>query len=126
MSDSEIEDWEKKIKEGGTGFYATVEDRNEFNRLREIDMTRLSKDPFLPGFSMEHQMPDYTIYQSYIDREIEKKVDEDSKKYTKKNGVAPTMEEIEKLMAKHVWPRNTSSSGNPLRRATGSGRPLPP
>ena len=96
-----LKTWEKKIKEGGTGFYATVEDRNEFNRLREIDMTRLSKDPFLPGFSMEHQMPDYTIYQSYIDREIEKKVDEDSKKYTKKNGVEPTMEEIEKLMAKH-------------------------
>lgn len=93
--------WEKKLQMGGTGFYAVEEDREKFDEERRKDMLKLSIDPFLPGFSMAHQMPDYTIYNAYIDREVEKKVDEETKKLQKKNGVAPTAEEIEKLITKH-------------------------
>lgn len=93
--------WEKKLQMGGTGFYAVEEDREKFDEERRKDMLKLSIDPYLPGFSMAHQMPDYTIYNDYIDREVEKKVDEETKKLQKKNGVAPTAEEIEKLITKH-------------------------
>lgn len=93
--------WEKKLQMGGTGFYAVEEDREKFDEERRKDMLKLSIDPFLPGFSMAHQMPDYTIYNDYIDREVAKKVEEDSKKFQKKNGVAPTMEELDKMMVKH-------------------------
>lgn len=93
--------WEKKLQMGGTGFYAVEEDREKFDEERRKDMLKLSIDPYLPNFSMAHQMPDYTIYNAYIDREVEKKVDEETKKLQKKNGVAPTAEEIEKLITKH-------------------------
>lgn len=93
--------WEKKLRMGGTGFYATEEDRDKFDEARRKDMMQLCIDPFLPDFSMVHQMPDYTIYNAYIDREVEKKVEEESKKYQKKNSVAPTAEETEKMITKH-------------------------
>lgn len=93
--------WEKKLQMGGTGFYAIEEDREKFDEERRKDMLKLNIDPYLPDFSMAHQMPDYTIYNAYIDCEVEKKVDEETKKFQKKNGVVPTAEEIEKLITKH-------------------------
>lgn len=95
------EDWNVRLHMGGTGFYAIEENREKFSNLRSDDMMQLSKDPFLPRFSMEHQMPDYTIYNAYIDREVAKKVELDSKNIQKKNGIAPTMEELDYLVAKH-------------------------
>lgn len=74
----------RKIRQGGTGFYATIEDKDEFKLKRDEDMNRLLIDPFLPGFSMEHQMPDYNVYNAYIEQEIEKKVDEDIAKIVKR------------------------------------------
>ena len=93
--------WGKKLQMGGTGFYATEEDRDKFDEMRRKDMLLLSIDPYLPGFSMAHQMPDYNIYNDYIEREVEKKVGEEIKKLQKKNGVAPTTEEKEKLVTKN-------------------------
>ena len=93
--------WEEKIRQGGTGFYATIEDKDEFKLKRDEDMNRLLIDPFLPGFSMEHQMPDYNIYNAYIEQEIEKKVDEDIAKIVKKNGIMPSDEETSILSIKH-------------------------
>ena len=93
--------WNKKLKMGGTGFYATEEDREKFDEARRQDMMQLSVDLFLPDFSMVHQMPDYNIYNTYIEREVEKKVDKESKKFQKKNGAAPTPEEIDKMITKH-------------------------
>lgn len=93
--------WEEKIRQGGTGFYATIEDKDEFKLKRDEDMNRLLIDPFLPGFSMEHQMPDYNVYNAYIEQEIEKKVDEDIAKIVKKNGIMPSDEETSILRIKH-------------------------
>lgn len=93
--------WDTRLKMGGTGFYATEEDHEKFNEERRKDMMQLSIDPFLPDFSMVHQMPDYNIYNQYIEREVEKKVNEESKKFQKKNGIAPTAEEVEKMITKH-------------------------
>jgi hypothetical protein len=92
--------WRSKLQMGGTGFYATEEDRDKFDEMRRKDMTQLAMDPFLPGFSMAHQMPDYNIYIPYIEREIEKKVNEESKKLQKKNGTAPTPQEIDAIAVK--------------------------
>lgn len=64
--DSEI------IFKGGTGYYAEEDDMDLFNQLRNEDMTRLERDPLLPGFNMAHQMPDYSLYDEYIKDEISK------------------------------------------------------
>lgn len=93
--------WKNKLRMGGTGFYATEEDRAKFDEERRKDMMQLCEDQYLPGFSMAHQMPDYTIYNAYIDNEIEKKVGEDVKKFKKQNDVEPTTEERDKMAAKH-------------------------
>lgn len=61
-----------KIFRGGTGYYAEENDVGLFNRLREEDLTRLDNDPLLPGFSMAHQMPDYSLYDKYVNSEIAK------------------------------------------------------
>lgn len=61
-----------KIFRGGTGYYAEEDDVDLFNRLREEDLTRLDNDPLLPGFSMAHQMPDYSLYDKYVNSEIAK------------------------------------------------------
>lgn len=92
--------WKKKLQMGGTGFYATEEDREKFDKMRRNDMQQLSTDPYLPEFSMAHQMPDYNIYNTYIEREVEKKVDEETKNLQKK-GVELTEEEKKKLITKH-------------------------
>lgn len=93
--------WDRKIRMGGTGFYATEEDREKFDKMRREDMLQLSIDPYLPGFSMVHQMPDYNIYNTYIDREVTKKVEEDIRKYRKENGIVPDKAEIDKMVVMH-------------------------
>lgn len=62
----------QRVFKGGTGYYAGEEDLVLFNQLREEDMTRLEHDPLLPGFNMAHQMPDYSLYDKYIENEIAK------------------------------------------------------
>ena len=57
---------------GGTGYYAEEENQEIFNRMREDDMMRLENDPLLPNFSMAHQMPDYNLYNKFIEKEIAK------------------------------------------------------
>lgn len=93
--------WDRKIRMGGTGFYATEEDREKFDKMRREDMLQLNIDPYLPGFSMAHQMPDYNIYNTYIDREVTKKVEESIRKYRKKNGIIPDTAEIDKMVVTH-------------------------
>lgn len=61
-----------KIFRGGTGYYAEEEDFDLFNRLREEDMTRLENDPLLPGFNLSHQMPEYSLYDAFVESEIDK------------------------------------------------------
>lgn len=63
---------QRNLFKGGTGYYAEEEDSALFNHMRDIDMNTLEKDPLLPGFSMAHQMPDYTLYNLYIINEINK------------------------------------------------------
>lgn len=92
--------WEEKLQMGGTGFYATEENRVKFDHERRKDMLRLSIDPFLPSFSMAHQMPDYNVYNDFIDREVAKKVEYEKKKFLKQNGVLPTVEELVKMEIK--------------------------
>lgn len=92
--------WRNKLQMGGTGFYATEKDREKFDEMRRKDMVQLAMDPFLPGFSMAHQMPDYNIYIPYIEREIEKKVNIESAKLKRKNGIAPTAQEIDAIALK--------------------------
>lgn len=93
--------WKEKIQMSGTGFYATEEDRDKFNKARNEDMSRLPNDTFLPGFSMAHQMPDYDIYQEFVRREIESKVLDKIKQYKKKHeGAAPSDKELEAFKAK--------------------------
>lgn len=60
----------EKIFRGGTGYYAEEDDFDLFNQLRNEDMIRLENDPLLPGFSMAHQMPDYSLYNKFIEAEI--------------------------------------------------------
>ena len=92
--------WKNTLQMGGTGFYATEENRNKFDEMRYKDMTQLEMDSFLPGFSMSHQMPDYDIYTSYIEREIEKKINEESRKLQKRTGNIPTTQELNVIKAK--------------------------
>lgn len=46
-------------------------------------------------------MPDYNIYNNYIEQEIEKKVDADTAKIIKETGIMPSDEETDKLRLKH-------------------------
>lgn len=62
----------KHIFRGGSGYYAEEKDPQIFNQRRESDMTRLENDSLLPHFSMAHQMPDYTLYDNFIEKEIQK------------------------------------------------------
>lgn len=63
---------QNKIKKGGTGYYAEEENIETFIRLQNEDMRSLETDPNLPGFNMAHQMPDYTLYNQYIENELSK------------------------------------------------------
>lgn len=93
--------WDEKIKEGGTGFYATIEDKAVFAFKREVDMTRLQKDPFLPGFSMVHQKPGYGLYKDYIDETVGVRVKQEILNYEKINGEKPSDELVEQFESKH-------------------------
>ncbi len=62
----------KNIHRGGTGYYADEENIHSYNILRANDMSALENDPLLPNFSMRHQMPDYTLYETYIEKQIKK------------------------------------------------------
>ncbi len=57
---------------GGTGWYATETDTDEFLKKRNEDFYRLEKDPLLPGINMKKQMPDYDLYKSYVEEQIAK------------------------------------------------------
>lgn len=93
--------WTKKIQMGGTGFYALEEDEVKFSKFRMDDMNKLSSDPYLEGFSMAHQMPDYNLYNNYIDMEVNKMIELDRKKYLRQNGEQPTEEDLRKFELKH-------------------------
>jgi len=94
--------WRRKIQMGGTGFYSLIENRQKFIKKRQNDMLQLSYDPYLPNFSMAHQMPDYNLYNNYINREVNKKVDKERKKYKKENdNQEPSQDEINKMITKY-------------------------
>jgi hypothetical protein len=61
-----------RIKKGGTGYYAEEDDLTKFNELREKDMKSLENDPNLPEFNMASQMPDYNLYDEFIQLSISK------------------------------------------------------
>ncbi len=67
-----LSEFKKKdaLFKGGTGYYAEEENQEIFNRMRLDDMMRLEKDPLLPNFSMANQMPDYNLYDKFIEKEI--------------------------------------------------------
>lgn len=94
--------WRDKIKEGGTGFYAKETDIDIFNKKRKEDMSSLNNDPLLPNFSMAHQMPDYNVYNRYIDHVVSLKVEEDSKTFLKKNKAKPDPDFLEASRLKHL------------------------
>lgn len=60
----------KTLFQGGTGYYVGDLDSEEFDRKRHEDMVSLEHDRRLPGFNMAHQMPDYTIYEEYVQKMI--------------------------------------------------------
>ena len=93
--------WNQKLKMGGTGFYAIEEDIETFMKKRREDMEKLSMDPFLKTFSMAHQMPDYTIYNTYIAEQIDRKTQESIKLFIKKEKRNPNEVEIEVFKVKH-------------------------
>lgn len=61
-----------KVKKGGTGYYAEEDNPVLFNEKREADMHSLEKDPNLIGFNVATQMPDYDLYNEYIEYAISK------------------------------------------------------
>ena len=77
-------DDKKKFHIGGTGYYATEPDVRIFKEKREKDMNQLENDEYLltlknkcggnivNGIDMARQMPDYTLYDRYIDRQVER------------------------------------------------------
>ena len=67
-----VKDHENEITilRGGTGYYADEENTTLFNKLREEDMVKLEHDPRLPGFSLTTQMPDYKLYDQFIEHKI--------------------------------------------------------
>ena len=73
----------RKVKMGGTGFYADEQNIAVYRQKREEDMHRLEKDAFLNrfrnrrggvrkfGIDMARQMPDYNLYNAYVDQQVE-------------------------------------------------------
>ncbi|MCQ2260843.1 MAG: hypothetical protein MJZ77_05600 [Bacteroidales bacterium] len=62
--------YKSKFTFGGTGLYATVEGVEEFKKKREQDFVQLEKDPRLRGLDMKKQMPDYTLYDEFIEMKV--------------------------------------------------------
>ena len=73
----------KKFHIGGTGYYATENNAVIFRKKREADMVALEKDDFLCqfpntrgginkyGINMERQIPDYHLYDKFVDHQVE-------------------------------------------------------
>jgi hypothetical protein len=57
---------QSRVKKGGTGYYAEEENLELFNKLRDADMHSLENDSNLPAFNLATQMPDYDLYNEYI------------------------------------------------------------
>lgn len=93
-------DWGTYLKMGGTGFYAAIEDHEEFVKARNEDMTKLERDELLHGFSMIHQMPDYDLYVDFVNAQLEHKTKQVVETYKRDFNVAPDQETIEKCRAK--------------------------
>lgn len=59
-----------KIYTGGTGFYANESDPIIFNKQQYADLHSLERNELLKGFNYAKQMPDYTLYDSFIAEKI--------------------------------------------------------
>ena len=73
----------KKINLGGTGQYADIKKVQEYRLAREEDILQLEKDEFLNklknhrgghrthGIDMARQMPDYHLYDPFVNQQVE-------------------------------------------------------
>ena len=73
----------KKIHLGGTGQYANIKKVQEYRFAREEDLLQLEKDEFLNmfpnhrgghrthGIDMARQMPDYHLYDPFVNQQVE-------------------------------------------------------
>ena len=73
----------KKIHIGGTGQYADLSNVREYRFARKEDMKQLENDVFLNklsnhcgglrthGIDMARQMPDYHLYDAFVDKQVE-------------------------------------------------------
>lgn len=78
------EENKKKFHIGGTGYYATENNAKIFRQKRDADMVALENDAFLNGFpnhrsvmrkkgiDMQCQMPDYDLYNKFVERQVER------------------------------------------------------
>lgn len=73
-------DW-LKFHFGGTGYYATIVNDEEFTKARISDMTQFENDEFLNslpnkrggkdmGIDMARQMPYYNLYNKFIEKQV--------------------------------------------------------
>ncbi len=70
----------KKFHIGGTGYYANEKSVSKFRELREADMIKLEQDPYLSTLTCKHtgqkgirmalQMPDYRLYEKFVEKQI--------------------------------------------------------
>ncbi len=60
----------EKFQCGGTGWYATEKNIKIFAQKRMEDLYRLERDPKLPGLDLCSQMPDYHLYDNYVNKQI--------------------------------------------------------
>lgn len=76
--------WHKrKFCKGGTGYYANEVSTKVFREKRTADMSALENDPYLctltnkqggKGIDMARQMPDYHLYDKFIEEQVRKGV----------------------------------------------------
>lgn len=62
----------RKFRCGGTGFYMQDNSKADFDDARAEDLCRLENDKELPGLDMKSQMPDYNLYDKYIEKQVER------------------------------------------------------
>jgi len=71
-----------KFRFGGTGYYATIENDNDFAIMRNSDMTCFDNDSFLNslpnhrggkkmGIDIARQMPYYNLYENFVSKKIQ-------------------------------------------------------
>ncbi len=80
----------KRFHIGGTGYYANEKSISKFKEMRDSDMECLSHDSFLNtlvnahngqhGIDMATQMPDYHLYDSFVDKKIKEGFNRDKYK----------------------------------------------